>query len=286
MTRRVLCALLFWLLVPIAQGQTATEAIRKIRPSVVQIRWQLWNLTDEAKKRWKEKREKDASQMEEGAAGTGFIVNTDGYIITALHVINDALILFKQFPAAEQNMLVAMPTSPPGRDDGVFTWQSRGFELVETDREHDLALLKVRDLEGWMGTRFQGRDFVLRPEAVHIASRVSEGEQIAVSGYPFASELPQLMTNVGWLATDLMRPDVLIPGKPGTYRDYLYLGDVRVNPGNSGGPVYRVRDGAVLGVVISNLLGHTNLAGIVPMRPVTALLEKNGVSWLRVLDEN
>jgi S1-C subfamily serine protease len=46
-------------------------------------------------------------------------------------------------------------------------------------------------------------------------------------------------------------PDYTIPNTANTY-----LANVTVNPGNSGGPVYRISDGGVIGVCVAFRIGR------------------------------
>jgi len=77
----------------------------------------------------------------------------------------------------------------------------------------------------------------------------------------------------------------------------VYLADLRVNPGNSGGPAYLTETGAIIGIVHGNKLDdliiidpktkkqvHANdalynacLAIIIPARYIIDLLAKNGI---------
>ena len=78
----------------------------------------------------------------------------------------------------------------------------------------------------------------------------------------------------------------------------FYLGDMHVNPGNSGGPVYLVGEGKVIGVCVAYdmapvvygdgnhepasagnrpLFSNSGLAVVIPVRYVTDLLKKHNL---------
>jgi S1-C subfamily serine protease len=81
-----------------------------------------------------------------------------------------------------------------------------------------------------------------------------------------------------------------IPGAlPGITRPDIadsYLADVRVNPGNSGGPVYSVDRAQVIGVAVPRevippdhrpLVYNSGLTNVIPVQYVVELLKKNNV---------
>jgi V8-like Glu-specific endopeptidase len=69
------------------------------------------------------------------------------------------------------------------------------------------------------------------------ADFADEGESIGASGFPL--DIPSLVTNVGWVASKYIDER----------GELLQLGSLQTNEGNSGGPVYRLRDGVVIGIV-------------------------------------
>jgi len=93
-----------------------------------------------------------------------------------------------------------------------------------------------------------------------------------------------------------------VPGAPAgfTFPDTadFYIGDMHVNPGNSGGPVYSVEQGKVIGVCVAAalapvvygdgnhepasagnrpLFSNSGLSVVIPVRYVIDLLKKNNV---------
>jgi S1-C subfamily serine protease len=87
------------------------------------------------------------------------------------------------------------------------------------------------------------------------SDRPRDGSSIAVSGYPFGQ--PVLITTNGTIASawSVDIKNAIPPGAPAGFtmpdiRD-SYLADISVNPGNSGGPVYRAKDGSIIGVCVA-----------------------------------
>lgn len=129
-------------------------------------------------------------------------------------------------------------------------------------------------------TAFSGKPVIFN------SHRPQDGVSIAVSGYPLSE--PALVTNAGSVATTWSMHET----KPNGRSFNSYLGDVQVNPGNSGGPVYLVDDGSVIGVCVayksaplliqSSDLGirtNSGLTVIVPTEYVIEMLKKNSIEF-------
>src|SRR5438309_359148 len=282
---------------------TLPEAIEFMRPSVVQILVEV---------RLPPTQIAGGIQMpqrpQQAPLGTGFFVSADGYAITARHVIQ----AFRNIQTAGNKRLmvgVALPNlvNATLTVRGNFTLTE--CDVIDEDSRHDLALLKLKQnpLKGEVGAFMKVGDKVMdipRRVATPSTARPQDGEAIAVSGYPFSSTV--LVTTSGNLASSWSyeTEEVQIPGAPAwfTRPDVAdsYLGDIHVNPGNSGGPIYTVAEGKVIGVCVSfdmapvvygdgnhepastrnrPLYYNSGLANIVPLRYVTELLSKNNLKW-------
>jgi S1-C subfamily serine protease len=194
--------------------------------------------------------------------GTGFLVNEDGYVITARHVAE--AIQQIQFDGQKHlEVALAFPNVENYKASGGEMISIRGaftlFEsrVVEEDARHDLALLKLENNPFGCNVPaiISGGPGLLHKAAVLSPTRPREGERIAVSGYPFGS--PVLVTTSGNLASAWTDDTeyVQVPGAPQGFKmpDVAdsYLADMHVNPGNSGGAVYSVEDEAVIGVCVA-----------------------------------
>lgn len=99
--------------------------------------------------------------------------------------------------------------------------------------------------------------------------RPRDGDGIVVSGYPMT--YPTLITTAGIIASawhvDSM--EVTPEGAPRGFTipdmQDAYLADVAVNPGNSGGPVYRQDDGTGIGVCVAFRIAEAKAGGIPPL---------------------
>ena len=187
-----------------------------------------------------------------GLVGTGFWFDTEArLLLTALHVVNRIRTIISTTPELE--LVIGMPN--PMSSNGA--WSMRGWalvraEIIREDPDHDLAILKANEDDlrrHYVELRPYGR--LGSPEfgmALSELESVAAGEHIAVSGYPVGFE--NLVTTSGTMAcVDLAdsKATISVEGLNLRYSD-CKLADVTVNPGNSGGPVYRVSTGRVIGV--------------------------------------
>lgn len=261
-----------------------TAAIKRIQPSIVQINLQAHGFAG-------------------GGAitqpinlnqpvGTGFVISAEGYVVTASHVVEEGFRALESVESDIKKLSIGFAYPSTQQMRGNFTLMD--FDLVETDNMHDIALLRLRSKE--IPPMF-GNLPPLKLESVGLnADRPDDGAAIGISGYPVNQ--PVLVTNGGFMATswafDLQR--LKSPETPEFYRRLdiadSYLADINVNPGNSGGPVYLVGDGSVIGMCVGylptnvrdaqdsplNYYYNTGLAVVVPSRYVCDLLEKHVVS--------
>jgi S1-C subfamily serine protease len=179
-------------------------------------------------------------------AGTGFVIDRRGRIVTNAHVVGGARRVRVQF--GEDAPTVA------GR-------------VLGRDRSSDLALVRVRPAAVRGG---------LRPLELGDSDSVRVGDLAVAIGNPFG--LPRTVTAgvVSALGRQIDAPDgFAIPGAIQT--------DAAINPGNSGGPLLD-RDGRVIGVTSQIETGGAGRGNVgvgfaVPsniVRSVTAQLEADG----------
>ena len=206
----------------------------------------------------------------------------------------------RTYPAGRNRLLIGLPW--PNTETkhleirGSFSLVA--FTVLDTDSVHDLALLKpVRPLNGGSA-------------AVFSVARPTDGERLAVSGYPLLENV--LITTSGAVASSWAYHEGQQPvsGRPGIALpkiEDVFLVDMHVNHGNSGGPVYSVNTGAVIGVAdafalednvmlepLPNgkpdpaydqnsgraLMTNAGLGVVVPARFVVELLKKNNLKWI------
>ncbi len=140
---------------------------------------------------------------------SGFIIRSDGYILTNEHVVEDS-----------QSLAVTLDHDP---DD------SYPAHVVGRDDLSDLALIKI-DVGHPLPALVLGD-----------SGKLSVGDWVAAIGNPFG--LAQSLT-VG-VVSFIGRRDINPSGRPGYYN--FIQTDASINPGNSGGPLLD-RTGRVIGI--------------------------------------
>ena len=291
---------------------TLPQAIKFIQPSIVQITLNLDGLSSSDRARLALGERQSLAK----ALGTGFLVNEAGYVLTANHVIK----AFEDTQVEGHKSLsagLAVPNGEvPGLPKNIHIDMRAGFDgikfdIVDRDVDHDLILLKLQQnpFKGestGMIIKFGGKEtnFISPRAATLSPARPQDGEAIAVSGYPLNSNV--LVTTSGTLASSwpytegVQVPDTATQFRTPEIMDF-YFADVRVNGGNSGGPVYSVQTGKVIGVCVSTALApvifgdgqkeavfttdhrpldyNAGLTIMVPIRYALDLLKKHNLKW-------
>ncbi|HEV8421467.1 MAG TPA: trypsin-like peptidase domain-containing protein, partial [Actinomycetota bacterium] len=147
--------------------------------------------------------------------GTGFVVRSDGIIVTNFHVVEGAL-----------NIKVTLP--PPDN-------RSVTARVIGADRDRDLAILKVNASK-------------LATIPLGDAKQAQLGERVIALGYALALPGGPTVTSgiISALARTVQASDPQAEGGTRTYQDALQT-DAAINPGNSGGPLVDLA-GNVVGI--------------------------------------
>lgn len=175
--------------------------------------------------------------------GTGFIANRDGYIVTALHILNET-----------------------GKTS-VKLWNHDNVEaeVIRTSDALDLAVLKI-DMPHC------DHDHVL--DLQEAGRQLFTGADIAYTGYSFGPRLygfPVLSTHRGIISSR-------IPRKINDVEVIFYHIDGLMNEGLSGSPIYGPESGVVAGIINKyygtqlGLMG-TGIGGAVPIEYTHQILK-------------
>ncbi len=206
-----------------------------------------------------------------GFRGSGFVVGDGSVVATNFHVLPaDA-----ELDSGPKLAVVAGRAGEGG--------PLRNARILATDREHDLALLKI-DGPPLPALRLDD------------AGSAREGESIALMGYPIGGALGfapvthrgivASITTVALPAANAKQldPRAITRLREGNF-EVLQL-DATAYPGNSGGPVFDADTGTVLGIANmvlvkgsreSALSAPTGISYAIPVRHLRALLAEAGV---------
>ena len=289
------------------QRLSLPDAIQLVGPSVVAIQCVFDRLPEQTQDALR-------APFYRWVCGSGFIVNDEGYVLTALHVVEGfegtTTVPIRQgekenqYPSGVGRLVagIALHVDSPSVQIRESTSDIQ-MTVVDRDKKHDVALLKmvrspfrnVRD-PPMVLTRTEQVNSPVPGIVMFDVARPAEGEGVAISGFPLYGLA--MKTNSGTVASS-WETDKRQSGPQLGLVD-SYVTDVQVNPGDSGGPVYSVTTGAVIGlcdsfdialvsqsdpshspVVINgkNLEYNSGLANVIPAKYLVQLLDKNKVKW-------
>jgi serine protease Do len=172
------------------------------------------------------------------AAGTGFVIDASGLILTNNHVVEGATTIEIDFF---------------GDEDGLF-YQA---EILGRDPLTDSALLELTEIP---------TDLELAVATFGDSSQMAPGDWVMAIGNPFG--FGHTVT-VGVISA-IGRPFASIPGRS----QNVLQTDAAINPGNSGGPLLNIR-GEVVGIntaIISDRQSNVGIGFAIPSNTVRELL--------------
>jgi S1-C subfamily serine protease len=220
--------------------------------------------------------------------GTGLFVDDAGDVVTAAHVAQDVQQLIALLNAAGLKAESEVGVSAPNYEDehtqiaGVTVEFSAS--ITATDTKHDVALMHVTQ-KMVMPTLVarQGAPDIAKttPKAVRFAiKRPHDTDPVFACGYPIFS--PVLVTTTGTIASAWGTAEPSAWENVSTAKTAgvttpidVYEADLRTNPGNSGGPVFRKEDGSVIGTSVATGPAGQNSVGltiIIPAKYITEFL--------------
>ncbi|EHR72015.1 trypsin-like serine protease with PDZ domain [Burkholderiales bacterium JOSHI_001] len=225
---------------PLQAADELPDLIQRVRPSVQSVGFY-----------------KETNTPRFGFRGTAFAVGDGNMLVTNAHVVATTT------DVGPDSVLMVNVRDASGND------QLRRASLLAQDNAHDLALLRVD------GPALPALN--LRQEA---DAPVREGQTVVFMGYPLGAALGFApVTHRGMVSA--IRP-VAIPSPTATQLDArtaarirggafeLYQLDATAYPGNSGGPLFDVSTGRVIGVVNMVTLKGTR---------ESALSQPSGISY-------
>jgi serine protease Do len=166
--------------------------------------------------------------------GSGFIVDSKGYIITNNHVVDKA-----------DKIYVKLSTDPDTQDLG------RPARVIGTDKATDLAVIKIDTNQPLPTVKLGNSD------------TAQVGDWVEAIGSPFT--LSQTVT-AGIISA---KNRTIEPGVAGQFQHFIQT-DAAINPGNSGGPLLNM-NGEVIGVntaIFTQSAGYQGIGFAMPSNTV------------------
>jgi S1-C subfamily serine protease len=213
-------------------------------------------------------------------AGTGFIVSGDGDVITADHVIKEIEDQKAKDSAIGVVAYYSLALVEPGGSSAAgFT-----FDIIDEDPAHDLALIRARIgnvLHHTNDIKFDGAAGFIAGATKFTVRNLRSGEDVFACGYPLNES--SMVTTAGTVAaTDVETLWTAKNYSKGETSQVTVL-DIRINNGNSGGPLFLYSNQSVVGIVVEvrppGPASSGPLAIAVPAKYITGFLDKNHVKW-------
>ena len=181
--------------------------------------------------------EREPQYREGQSLGSGFFISADGYVVTNNHVVS---------PSGRGTVEEITVTLPDGSEYEA--------ELVGTDAQSDLAVLKVNRREDFPFVRFGD------------SSQARVGDWVVAIGNPFG---------LGGTVTSGIVSSVLRNTGAGAYDRYIQT-DAAINRGNSGGPLFDMQ-GNVIGInnaIYSPSGGSVGIGFAIPAETAAPIVAK------------
>lgn len=171
--------------------------------------------------------------------GTGFIVNSDGIIVTNQHVVSDTKETYK-----------------------VVTSDGAEYDVIEIVRDdvNDIAVLKV-----------EAKD--LNPVEMGDSDILAVGQSVIAIGTPLGEYSGTVTSGIlSGLSRSVSTSANWFGATAKTYEDVIQT-DAAINPGNSGGPLINSQ-GEVIGINFATTSGADNISFAIPINKVKTRVEE------------
>jgi len=153
----------------------------------------------------------------ESGSGSGFVINSDGYAITCHHVTGGAKKIYVRTEGEERQVFKA---------HNVFLNEENDFAIIKIETDEKLNFYEIKA----------------------DCSNITDGDDIALYGFPYGRLLNQ---DAMELEPSLSKGYVSSKNK--IMNTYCYYIDLNAMPGFSGGPIFDLADGKIIGYLCGNV---------------------------------
>ena len=180
---------------------------------------------------------KSAVEKTQIGGGSGFIISSDGYVITSNHVVADA--------AAEYTVIIDPKHKCPAK-------------VLSRNPINDIAILKIDPSTG-SGREAKYFSYV----ALADSDRIEIGQDVVAIGNPLGEFTDTLSAGI---VSGLSRYISAFGGMDHQMQNLrgLIQTDAAINPGNSGGPLVNMK-GQVIGINTAMIMGAQNIGFAIPI---------------------
>jgi S1-C subfamily serine protease len=177
--------------------------------------------------------------------GTGFLVSSEGVIVTNKHVVEEDLNYFISFKDQENTVAI--------EKNGIFL-----------DPVNDIALIKID------GSKIPSTAKILR---IGNSDEIKLGQTVIAIGNPLGKYTGSITKGIiSGLNREVEISQGFFQSQKEIYEDVIQT-DAAINPGNSGGPLLNMR-AEVIGINFATVEGASNLSFALPINRIKARLEE------------
>lgn len=211
--------------ITVEESSATIEAVEKISPSVVSI------VSKE------EVQDIFGTSSEQTGGGTGFIITSDGLVVTNKHVVDN--------PRAEYQ---------------VFTQDGKNYKakVKAKDPLNDLAVLEINGKNLPVADLGNSEDLKIGQRVIAIGNALGEFQNTVTTGVVSAKERSLTATGAFGQTTEELQG--------------LIQTDASINPGNSGGPLINL-DGQVVGINTAVAASAENIGFAIPINDAKTAID-------------
>jgi S1-C subfamily serine protease len=218
--------------------------------------------------------------------GTGVRLNDDGDVLTAAHVARDTTAASQSLRdlGIDSEVMIAgeARNAEYVKGEAGGTGGALRASIKKIDPEHDVALLEPESNGLKQGISAIDSGSRVRRRALQTVEisvqRPDVAEALFAFGFPMYS--PTLITTPGSIVLAIGSKNLIEARKSGdTELVPVYRAKLESSPGNSGGPLFRTSDGALLG--IESEIGDERdiVATVIPATEIAKFLSANAIRW-------